>query len=153
MSRHLLATTVILALAGYAASGLAQTAPTRDPAAYAWADSCRKCHEPIYNAWAKTKHSTALDRLSSADQEEECIGCHVTGPKSRVSDGKKVLNAGVQCEACHGGAAAHAADPTVRTGLIKLTPSSLCEECHSDKGPHFKGFWYDAMRTLVHKTK
>lgn len=120
---------------------------------YSWADSCKSCHTAIYDAWAKTKHATALDRLSGPNQETACVGCHVTGPKSRVSDGKKVLNAGVQCEACHGGAAAHAADPTVRTGLIKLTPSSLCEECHSDKGPHFKGFWYDAMRTLVHKTK
>jgi hypothetical protein len=118
---------------------------------YSWADSCRSCHETIYNAWAKTKHATALERLSSLEQEKECIGCHVTGPKSRISDGKKVLNRGVQCEACHGGAAAHAADPAVKTGLVKVPSSARCEECHSDKGPHFKGFWYDAMRGLVHR--
>jgi len=151
MSRHFLATTVIAALAGYAASGLAQTAPTRDPAAYAWADSCRKCHEPIYNAWAKTKHSTALDRLSSADQEKECLGCHVTGPKSRVLEGKTVVNRGVQCEACHGGAAAHVADPAVKTGLAKVPSAGVCEECHSDKGPHFRGFFYSAMAGLSHR--
>jgi cytochrome c554/c'-like protein len=137
----------------------AVTAVAQDPApaaqapGYSWADSCKSCHTAIYDAWAKTKHATALDRLSPANQDSPCVGCHVTGAKSRVVDGRKVLNAGVQCEACHGGAAAHAADPNVRTGLIKLTPASRCEECHSDKGPHFKGFWYDAMRTLVHKTK
>jgi hypothetical protein len=73
MSRHFLATTVILALAGYAASGLAQTAPTRDPAAYAWADSCRKCHEPIYNAWAKTK---AFHRPRSSQRRRPGEGVH-----------------------------------------------------------------------------
>jgi hypothetical protein len=119
---------------------------------YAWADSCKTCHGAIYEAWAKTKHATALDRLSGSEQEKECIGCHVTGPKARVTDtSKKVLNKGIQCESCHGPAAAHVADPKVKTGLTKTPPSSTCEQCHNDKGPHFKGFWYDAMKTLVHK--
>ena len=76
----------VLGLAVFAGGSLAQTAPP--PAeAYSWAESCRQCHDKIYDAWAKTKHATALDRLSSSDQEKECIGCHVTGPKSRVTDG------------------------------------------------------------------
>jgi cytochrome c554/c'-like protein len=151
MVRYTLATTLILGLAGYGAAGLAQPAPSPDPAAYSWAESCRKCHEPIYKAWAATKHATALDRLSAGDQEKECIGCHVTGPKSRVAEGRTVLNRGVQCEACHGGAAAHAADPAVRTGLTKVPAESVCVECHSDKGPHFKGFFYSAMAGLSHR--
>ena len=47
----------------------------------------------------------------------------------------------------------HAADPTAKTSMIKVPASSLCEECHSDKSPKFKGFWYDAMKGLVHKAK
>ena len=126
-------------------------APATQAAGYAWAESCKSCHAAIYNAWAKTKHASALERLSPENQQQACIGCHVTGPKSRVVDGRKVLNAGIQCESCHGAAAAHVADPKVKTGLAKVPGAAVCEECHNDKGPHFKGFWYDAMRTLVHR--
>jgi len=151
MARHRLATALILGLASYGAALLAQPAPQPDGSAYAWAESCRKCHEPIYKAWEKTKHSTALDRLSSADQQKECIGCHVTGPKSRIEEGRTVVNRGVQCEACHGAAAAHVADPAVKTGLTKVPGAAVCESCHSDKGPHFKGFFYGAMAGLSHR--
>jgi Cytochrome c554 and c-prime len=151
MVRYTLATALILGLTGFGVAGRAQTPPPQGAAGYAWADSCKKCHEPIYNAWAKTKHAIALDRLSGAEQEQACIGCHVTGPKTRVQEGRKVLNSGVQCEACHGAAAAHAADPTVTAGLTKKPASSVCEDCHSEKGPHFKGFFYGAMAGLSHR--
>jgi hypothetical protein len=135
-----------------AIGGGAQTGPA--PAAdYAWAASCQKCHLAEYNSWAKTKHATAFERLSSSDQEKECIGCHVTGTKTKVLADGKVVNKGVQCEACHGAAAAHVADPNVKTGLVRKPASALCEQCHSSEGPHFKGFWYDAMKGLVHTMK
>lgn len=149
MPKKILAVTLLLGLAGFTAATVAQAPPRAED--YAWADSCRKCHEPVYEAWAKTKHASALDRLSSSEQEKECVGCHLTGPKTRVMDGKKVLNRGIQCEACHGAAAAHVADPSVKTGLTKVPAAPVCEQCHSDKGPHFKGFWYDAMRLLSHR--
>ena len=131
-----------------------QTGPAPAPGSgYAWAASCEKCHAAEYESWAKTKHATAFERLSSSDQEKECIGCHVTGAKAKVFENAKVVNKGIQCEACHGAAAAHVADPSAKTGLVTKTPASTCEECHSDKGPHFKGFFYDAMKSLVHKIK
>src|SRR4051812_20103236 len=137
----LLTTSAVLAIAVFSTLARAQ-APAPQAPGYSWAESCQSCHPAVYEAWARTKHATALERLSGAEQEKECIGCHVTGPKSRVGDGKKVLNRGVQCEACHGAAAAHAADPAVRVGLVKSPKSAMCEECHSDKGPHFRGFWF-----------
>lgn len=152
MARHTFASILVVALAAFSVAALAQTAPP-EAKDYAWADACRKCHEPEYEAWAKTKHATALNRLGAAEQEKECIGCHVTGPKQRLLDGSKVVNRGVQCEACHGAAAAHVADPTVKSGLVKKPGSGRCETCHSDKGPHFKGFYYDAMAGLSHKVK
>jgi Cytochrome c554 and c-prime len=142
----------VLGLAVFTAAAVAQDpAPPQVPG-YAWADSCKSCHQAIYDAWAKTKHATALSRLSSDEQEKPCVGCHLTGSKTRLMDGKNVLNRGVQCEACHGGAAAHAANPAVKTGLVKSPPSSRCEECHNATGPHFRGFWYDAMKSFSHKT-
>jgi hypothetical protein len=131
---------------------LAQAPQTPAAPGYAWADSCRSCHEAIYDAWAKTKHANALDRLSSAEQEQACVGCHVTGPKARVLDGGKVLNRGVQCEACHGAAAAHAADTSV-LGIVKTPPEARCAECHNDKGPHFRGFFYAGMAAFSHKVR
>jgi hypothetical protein len=142
----------VLALAVFSTPGLAQDPAPQAPG-YSWADSCRECHQEIYDAWAKTKHATTLDRLAGGDQDKECVGCHVTGAKARITDGKKVLNRGVQCEACHGAGAAHVADPKAKTALVKTPRAASCEQCHNDKSPKFRGFWFDAMKTLVHKTK
>lgn len=148
MVMKILASCLAIGIFTFAASP-GQDAP---PAAsnYAWADACRKCHEPIYNAWAKTKHATALNLLNEQQQKQDCAGCHVTGQKSPIVDGSRVINQGVQCEACHGPAAAHAADPTVIAGLVKTPPADTCEACHSTRGPHFRGFFYGAMAGLVH---
>ena len=144
------ASVLALAVAGTPA---ARQAPSAQAASgYAWAESCRSCHPEIYDAWATTKHASALDRLTAGDQAKECLGCHVTGPKTRIVDGKTVLNRGVQCEACHGGAAAHAAGLTV-SGLVKTPPERVCTECHNDKSPRFKGFFYAGMAAFSHKVK
>ena len=150
MLTKLLASAILLGLSAYTAGTVGQggVAPAAE---YSWANACRKCHEPVYEAWSRTKHASALVRLSAAEQEQDCVGCHVTGPKSRVLDGTQVLNAGVQCEACHGAAAAHVANPQVRTGLVRKPSSATCEECHSTKSPRFKGFYYDAMAGLSHR--
>jgi hypothetical protein len=153
MSIRTLVSSTVLGLAAFTAVAVAQGPAAPQPAGYAWADSCRNCHQAIYDAWAKTKHATALGRLSSGEQEQMCVGCHVTGAKTRVMEGGKVLNRGVQCEACHGAGAAHVADPTVRTGLVKVPGESLCEECHSSKSPKFKGFFYAGMAALSHPVK
>lgn len=152
MLSKFVASMIVLGLAAYGTGPLVQERGT-SAAAYRWADACKDCHEPVYEAWSHTKHASALNRLSAGDQENECVGCHLTGPKTRVFDGQKVLNAGVQCEACHGAAAAHVADPQVKTGLVRKPASATCEECHSAKGPRFKGFWYDAMAGLSHKVR
>lgn len=123
------------------------------PGEYAWAPSCKKCHEEVYEAWAGTKHARALNRLSDADQARECVGCHVTGSKARIEQDGKTVNAGVQCESCHGAAAAHVADPTVKTGLAKKPAAEACTTCHNDRSPNFRGFFYDAMWPLSHKVK
>lgn len=133
-------------LGGYGASP-AQTATEAD---YAWAGACKKCHEDIYEAWSRTKHARALDRLSGDEQQKECIGCHVTGPKTRLEQDGKVVNGGIQCESCHGAAKAHVADPNVRTGLVRKPPESVCVTCHNDKGPHFRGFFYGGMLGFSH---
>jgi hypothetical protein len=145
------AVSALLAL-GLDVSPRAATAPQQpDPTAYAWSDACKDCHKDIHEAWSKTKHARALERLSSAEQKQECVRCHITGTAEPVQRGSKVLNAGIQCESCHGAAAAHAADPAVKTGLAKQPAESVCLACHNDRSPHFRGFFYAGMSRLSHR--
>ena len=151
MHPRTLGATITLILAALGAMALAPGAQAPRTADYAWAESCRTCHGAVYEAWAKTKHAAALTRLSAAERETECVGCHLTGPRTPVLDGTTVLNRGVQCEACHGAAKAHVTDPSVRAGLTRVPASELCETCHSEKSPRFKGFFYSGMAALSHK--
>ena len=144
------AITLILAVCSATTLGHSNQAP--QAADYAWAESCRSCHEPVYDAWAKTKHAAALGRLSAAEQGTPCVGCHLTGPRTKLLDGTRVVNGGVQCEACHGAGKAHVADPSSNQ-LARVPASEVCEACHSDKSPRFKGFIYAAMASLSHKSK
>jgi hypothetical protein len=135
---------------------LSQPTVPADTSGYVWEAGCKECHAEIYEAWAKTKHKTALNRLSNSDQEKECAGCHLTGsPKPVVVDGKTV-NSGVQCESCHGPGRAHAESAKAGGTPEKFakTPGEVtCTDCHSSKSPHFHGFFYSAMRGFVHKVK
>jgi hypothetical protein len=117
---------------------------------YAWAEACKSCHADIYESWSKTKHSRTIDRLSSSEQQQNCIGCHTTGGVGKLEVDGKFVNRGVQCEGCHGPGAAHAADPTNKKGLLKTPQSRTCEACHNDKSPHFRGFVYQGMSRLSH---
>jgi hypothetical protein len=129
------------------AAPAAQAAPGEG---YAWADACKSCHADIYASWSRTKHARTITRLSGADQQKDCIGCHTTGKGGKIEKDGKFVNANVQCESCHGAAAAHAADPTVRTGLTRKPKVEVCTACHSDKSPHYRGFYYEGMLGFSH---
>lgn len=142
------AMTAIGLASGAAFSPAPQTESTADR--YAWADACKTCHADIFAAWQKTKHANALDRLSSAEQQQGCVVCHTTGGKGKIEREGKFVNRSVQCEACHGGAAAHAADPANRESLTRTPGAQVCEACHNDKSPSFRGFHYAGMVKLSH---
>lgn len=139
---------------GVTGRGASSTAAQEQPGAgYAWSDACKSCHADIHAAWEKTKHAHAIVRLNSSEQQKECINCHVTGGPGKIEQDGKFVNANVQCESCHGAAAAHAADPTVRTGLARKPAQAVCERCHNDKSPHFRGFFYAGMLGFSHPVK
>ncbi len=124
---------------------------------FVWAEGCKSCHEEIYEAWAKTKHARTLGRLSAEERQagSQCVGCHVTGPKTPVEVSGTVVNANVQCESCHGAGKAHVEAATAgdasKARLVKSPPQRLCETCHNDKSPHYRGFFFAALKGLVHK--
>lgn len=141
---------VALLLSAGAAGRAGQEAQPAPGAGYAWADGCKSCHANIYTAWSQTKHARTINRLNAENQLKECIGCHTTGPGGKIEKDGKFVNANVQCESCHGAAAAHAADPAVRTGLVRKPKIDVCTACHSDKSPHYRGFYYDGMLNFSH---
>ncbi len=136
-----------------AAVAQAPAAPVAD--GYVWADGCKPCHGAIYEAWHETKHARTIARLSAADKEAACVGCHVTGPKQVVMDGGTHVNANVQCEGCHGPGKAHieaATSGSAKPGnVVASPPQRLCESCHNDRSPHYRGFFFTALKGLVHK--
>lgn len=122
-----------------------QSPPAAAGAAYVGAEACRSCHADIYDSWQKTKHARTIDRLSSSEQKTECIRCHITGSPQA----SPVLK-NVQCEACHGSGAAHAADQFTAGTIVKKPESPVCESCHNASSPRFRGFVYVGMAKLVH---
>jgi hypothetical protein len=133
----------------------AQDAPAAQHDGYAWAEACKDCHQDIYEAWEKTKHARALDRLAGSEKQSDCVGCHLAAGDKPVVVGSKTVNAHVQCETCHGPAKAHVeaarAGRTGPSGLTRIPEAPACERCHNAKSPKFKGFFYRVMLPLCHK--
>jgi hypothetical protein len=135
----------------------AQQGAGSDVTSYAWDGACKDCHTDVYESWAKTKHATALNRLTVSERQQECVGCHVTGADRVIEIDGTAANSNVQCESCHGPGRVHIESTKAGgpgTGNIVQKPAStVCERCHNKKSPHFKGFFYDAMLGFVHRTK
>jgi hypothetical protein len=136
----------------------AQVAEPPSAEDFVWAASCKDCHSEIYEAWEKTKHAKTINRLTGDNREgDQCIGCHVTGTREPVMDGNRIVNANVQCESCHGPGRAHVeaanAGNAADARMVRKPAQKTCETCHNDKSPHYRGFFYNALVNLVHKTK
>ena len=120
---------------------------------YAGAEACAGCHGNLVKGWKTTRHATALETLKKKTQEKlpACVKCHVTGYEKTGGYVDQELTpelAGVQCEVCHGPAAAHASNPGNRTNLIANPSEASCRECHT-KGQDPK-FDYTNKKRLVH---
>ena len=85
--------------------------------------SCKACHTTAHTGWLVTAHARALNSLSASDQTSACATCHTTALPGRVERAPHV-----GCTACHQGAAAHAAQPSMKT-----TGTTRCGECHDAK--------------------
>ena len=91
--------------------------------------SCVTCHQAAHQAWDVSAHARALSSLSANDQTTACATCHTTGLPGRTERA-----AHVGCTACHVGADAHAAAPTI----VRVGGMVDCRSCHDAQ--HHPGF-------------
>jgi hypothetical protein len=93
-------------------------------AGYAGLDACATCHASAAAFWRRTKHAQAWQTLVRKERQNDvgCVTCHVTGNAALP---------GVQCEACHGPAAAHSKQPGVHGLLVRDPPEARCRTCHN----------------------
>ena len=72
---------------GQSASAPAASAPSSDASKYVGAETCKTCHEDVYNAWEKTPHwKTTLNKEPS---HQGCEGCHGPGAEHVAGGGDK----------------------------------------------------------------
>jgi DmsE family decaheme c-type cytochrome len=176
-SRVLLFSTLFLLVVAQASGQASQAAPAKNaqspsapaatpppsPSNYVGADTCKTCHEDIYNAWQKTPHwKTTLNKEPS---HQGCEGCHGPGAEHVAGGGDvtKIFNPAkhsakevdAKCLTCHADThpnfdrSPHARAKvgcischSVHQGkeeetLLKVSQPTLCFQCHSDTKPAF----------------
>ena len=177
-SRVLLFSTFFLLVVADASGQASQPAPAKNaqsasapPAAaasaedskYVGADTCKTCHEEIYNAWQKTPHwKTTLNKEAS---HQGCEGCHGPGAEHVAGGGdtSKIFNPAkhsakevdAKCLTCHAGThpnfdrspharakvsciSCHSVHQSKEEdNLLKVSQPTLCFQCHSDTKPAF----------------
>jgi len=117
-------------------SGSSQSAPSSD---YVGAETCKTCHEDIYNSWEKTPHwKTTLD-TKGGPARQGCEACHGPGAAHVAGGGdvtkiftfKKASTKEVneRCMTCHAGGTQHM--DAINSEHTKSDVS--CIACHS---PH-----------------
>lgn len=108
--------------------------PVNAPSPFQTAATCQPCHARAYAVWKASAHARAMEVLEAGHQDflPQCVSCHVTGMdqpggfRDRLRTPDLIQ---VQCEACHGPAEAHLADPTRPYGPVGL---SMCADtCHT----------------------
>src|SRR6202161_4383623 len=100
-------------------SAPAVAAPSSSPevSKYVGAETCKTCHEEIYNAWEKTPHWKTTLNTKGGPSKQGCEGCHGPGGDHVAGGGDvtkiytfkdasaKEINA--RCLSCHAGGPQH----------------------------------------------
>jgi hypothetical protein len=105
-------------------------------------ETCKRCHEAIYERWSNNPHAHAFASLARDDKwnDPQCLPCHTTGYEVEArADSTDVRPEmwNVQCEACHGMGTRHRRD-----GSMAPVPESVCLRCHArHMVPHEVSDW------------
>src|ERR1700689_1828241 len=87
---------------------------SKDVSKYVGAETCKTCHEEIYNAWEKTPHWKTTLNTKGGPSKQGCEGCHGPGADHVAGGGDitKIFNPAkhsakevdAKCLTCHAGA-------------------------------------------------
>jgi len=113
--------------------------PSPEDSRYVGAETCKTCHEDIYNGWEKSPHWKTTLHKEGGPSKEGCEGCHGPGAehvagggdktKIYVFEGKSRQETSARCLTCHGEGReqSHFAESAHASGDVG------CLDCHS---PH-----------------
>jgi len=132
---------------------------------YAGVTVCGECHADVHDSILLTPHAAAFTNALFAVQggqtNSSCLPCHTVGaglPTGFVNLAATPNLAGVQCENCHGPAAAHAANPGDPTVVPRVELSgAMCGGCHNTQfvpasaTPYHPGI-YEEWNTSAHRS-
>jgi hypothetical protein len=112
-------------------------------------ETCKVCHEAIYNKWSADPHSHAFATLAEGDKwnDPACLPCHTTGyevaaKKDSIDVKPEMWN--VQCEACHGMGTGHQ-----RGEMAAAVSEEVCRKCHTvEWSPNFN--FQEALKKIDH---
>jgi len=104
---------------------------------YLGQETCRRCHDGVYEKVATMGHARAYEGLKTKNNEglAECLVCHTTGygEPSGFGGSSSVDLKNVQCESCHGMGSKHKRD-----GSYKRVSEQKCLVCHTkERSPSF----------------
>ena len=131
---------------------------------YIGAEGCARCHGAgagcQYGRWRITPHARAYTVLAAPEswaiaeisgvtgdpqKSRICLGCHVTSADAEDWERTETfkLEAGIQCETCHGPGSEYAEADVMRDrvkalarGLVLPDKTNSCWVCHRPKGSH-----------------
>ncbi len=117
----------------------AASAVSGEVSKFVGAETCKTCHEEIYNAWSKTPHWKTTLNTKGGPSQQGCEGCHGPGAehvagggdttKIFVFEGKSRQETSARCLTCHG-------ESRERSHFAESAHASSdvgCVDCHS---PH-----------------
>lgn len=122
-------------------SGAAPVTGTVSPevSKYVGPETCKTCHEEIYNAWEKTPHWKTTLNKKGDPSKQGCEGCHGPGgdhvagggDKTKIFEfeGKSRQETSARCLSCHG----EAHEQSHFTQSAHASSDVGCLDCHS---PH-----------------
>ena len=121
------------------ASAPVANAPSSEASKYVGAETCKTCHEDVYNAWEKTPHWKTTLNKEGGPAHQGCEGCHGPGADHVAGGGDKTKiftfkdaareETSARCLTCHG-------DGHEQSHFAESAHSSSdvgCLDCHS---PH-----------------